>query len=328
MGAGSMPLQEPVTKETVLTLFRIILRRDYGNNFAYLNQLLEDKVTNEKLIADLLDSEEFYRLKMRDMMNLADYVSRETRVSRAWVWAEVNEALLRVNLCDSYLSLRVIQNDFDSAETSFVKSTLRNGDVAVDIGANLGYYTVLFATLVGGGRVYSFEPIPFLYESLIRTIKVNRFEDRVFAFNAALSDRVGELPLIWVPGGDNWGGASFLAGREVPRNHETFNVRTGPLSSYCELTRVNLIKIDVEGAEPLVVQGCLELLSKCKPVVLSEVHVGMLRLVSGCTPDDYISLFSKIGYQAHLLTEEGQLGPVFQPTATTREVINVVFVPS
>jgi FkbM family methyltransferase len=243
-----------------------------------------------------------------------------------WVWAECENFLLRVNLADRFVSWNAINNEFEKAESTLVKSILKPGHIALDIGANLGYYTMLFASLVGDrGHVYSFEPMPELFDSLEQSTKRNGFGDRVSAFNVALSDEIGQAPLIFAPGSDNWGGAALWVGREVLPHHKTIAVRTGPLSFFSKLDRVDFIKIDVEGAEPLVIRGCSDVLAKFKPLILSEIHASMLQTVSNQSVEDYFKQLKAIGYQAHSVTQEGQIGPLIAPESI--DVANVVFSP-
>ncbi len=66
--------------------------------------------------------------------------------------------------------------------------------------------------------VYSFEPMPHLYDSLVKSIQRNGLSDRVIPFNAALSDRPGKVEMFHAPGSRNWGENSFLADRELLRD--------------------------------------------------------------------------------------------------------------
>ena len=112
---------------------------------------------------------------IRNVLTCEEFGKRyevETKTSNSWCWAEVENLLLRVNLMDLFISWPVIEKQFDRVETKLVHSVLKAGDFAIDIGANLGYYTILFASIVGDqGMVYSFEPMPHLYNSLVKWIE-------------------------------------------------------------------------------------------------------------------------------------------------------------
>lgn len=149
---------------------------------------------------------------------------------------------------------------WESWITSWVTRWVRPGMTILDVGANCGYYTMLFETLVGRhGRVVAYEPNPVYVECLKKTREINKAK---FAIRpVALSDKVGTATLT-VPG-DFHGSASirtdFAGTRYEPRPYE---VRTTTLEH--ELQRIvfwnhDVIKLDVEGAEQLVWNGGMRL---------------------------------------------------------------------
>lgn len=301
--------------EFVTWAYRILLERE-PESVEVVERIVAKNLTPIEYVRNVLTCEEFSRKHII-----------ETRISEAWCWAEVETLLLRVNLMDLYISWPVIENTFDRIETKYVHSVLKRGDYAMDIGANLGYYTILFASIVGApGRVYSFEPMPHLYDSLMKSIQRNGLSSRVFSFNAALSETRGELEMFHAPGSRNWGGASLLADREAPPGHEVIKVTAGALSDFVVPKRLDFVKIDVEGAEPQVIRGSMDVFSKYKPIVLSEIHVPLLKAVSNHTADDYVNLMESLGYSCRLLDNTGDIGAPID-TGAIGAVANVVFVP-
>ena len=92
---------------------------------------------------------------------------------------------------------------FEPFQTELVVNEVRPGDVAIDLGAHIGYYTLLLARLVGPtGRVLAFEPDPDNFALLSRNVEMNGYAN-VELFNAAASDRPGRSPLFRSP--DNAG---------------------------------------------------------------------------------------------------------------------------
>jgi FkbM family methyltransferase len=303
-----------VSQESVTWVYRILLGRE-PESADVVRSIVDSKISLSEYVNITLNCEEF----------------RATRkflpTPNIWVWAECENFLLRVNLADRFVSWNALNNKFEQTESALVRSILKSGDVALDIGANLGYYTMLFASLVGdNGHVYSFEPMPELFDSLEQSAKRNGFGDRVTAFNAALSDEIGQVPLIFAPGSDNWGGAALWVGREVLPHHKTIAVMTGPLSFFSKLDRIDFIKIDVEGAEPLVIRGCSDVLAKSKPLILSEVHAPMLQTVSNQSVEGYFKQLEAIGYEAHSVTPDGRIGPLIAP-GSIDVLANVIFSP-
>src|SRR5688572_16199782 len=130
-----------------------------------------------------------------------------------------------------------------------IKILLRPGDHFVDAGANLGYFTLLAAARVGpSGRVSAFEPHPLNRARLLEHLRDNDLEDRVRVYDVALSDQEGVATMhMPPPQSGNHGMASlFAAGDAVEvKTARMDDMPLGPLPK--------LIKIDVEGAESLVV---------------------------------------------------------------------------
>lgn len=306
-----------VDAEFVTWAYRVLLNRE-PENTTVVQRVVEKNLSPSQYRDAILHSEEFRR-----------FHSKERRPSNlnAWCWAEVEDLLLHVSLNDAFISCRILENNFDRNETKFVRSVLRRGDCAIDIGANLGYYTILFASAVGSkGRVYSFEPMPMHFDSLVKSIQRNGLGDYVTPINAAVSDTSGVVKMVFAPGSANWGGANLLGERELPSGHDTVDARVGRLGDFCAPTRLDMIKIDVEGAEPKVVRGCSEILMKFKPIILSEVHVNLLKSVSDYSPDEYVNLMASLGYECKTLTDSGELGAAVDP-AKIDVIANVVFVP-
>lgn len=137
---------------------------------------------------------------------------------------------------------------------------LRPGDVFVDVGANIGYYSLLASRMVGDdGAVVSIEASPAIFDQLGENLEANRVGN-VRTVNVAVSDEPGELTLY---GGSKWnrGSSSTLPG--VLRTEEAV-VRAAPLDEILtddERARVRLVKIDIEGAELPVLRRLLDTLA-------------------------------------------------------------------
>jgi len=167
-------------------------------------------------------------------------------------------ARFRCNL-DDMISRTIFYFGFwEPNNSSLISSILRPGDVFVDIGANIGYYTLLASTLVGsGGRVVSIEASPAIFEQLRTNVVLNKASN-VRMVNIAVSDSTGQLPLY---GGGRWNrGATSTAPRQPGQALEA-TVPAAPLDrllSDDEMQRVALVKIDIEGGETPVLERFLE----------------------------------------------------------------------
>ena len=137
------------------------------------------------------------------------------------------------------------------------------GDTVVDIGAGIGDDAVAFSRLVGkNGRVIAIEAHPLTYRCLLKTIKANRL-DNVIAVNAAVADKEGH---ITISDGENYLSNSIHAGmgsvRVQARTLENILKKTGT-------SRVDLIKMNIEGAETAALKGMKEILLTTPHVVVS-----------------------------------------------------------
>lgn len=159
----------------------------------------------------------------------------------------------------------------------FLAETLREGQVFLDIGANIGFYTLFASRRVGPtGRVFSFEPDPMTFESLERSVALNRYT-WTRCVNVALSNRSGEIPFYTVSDGS----AHSLV-PEIERRADRYSgkvpVRVARLDDLVregvlDAPRIDLVKIDVEGEEERTVEGMLGTLERFgHPRVWAEVR--------------------------------------------------------
>lgn len=169
---------------------------------------------------------------------------------------------------------------------------LRPGGVFYDIGAHVGFFTVLGARLVGEqGRVYTFEPLPANVAALRHNLALNAFP-HVELFDAAVSETAGESGLQLV--GNSTGPKLLEAGvREDSRG--TITVRTVALDALLaagQIQPATVMKVDVEGAEIEVMRGARQLLTQHRPVVICEMHGRNA---------EYVALMAELGYQVRTL---------------------------
>jgi FkbM family methyltransferase len=187
------------------------------------------------------------------------------------------------------------------------------GSTFVDIGANHGYFSMLAASLVGpSGRVTAFEPNPAVFEQLRTHVALNGFEQRVTAWPWALADRPESGACLYLSQVDSNSGLSSLtpsadtmrAGglsdtRTIPVPVETFD-RWFAASG---LDRIDLVKIDVEGAEARVVAGMSEALASrriraivCETAWDSAAHRVLLAAGYAARPLDTAGTLTNVLY--------------------------------
>ncbi|MFL5950849.1 MAG: FkbM family methyltransferase [Gaiellaceae bacterium] len=215
--------------------------------------------------------------------------------------AEVNVAgggKLRVRTDDSIGRALAVSGVWEPNVTAAFARLLRAGDVCIDAGAHIGYYTVLASSLVGPrGHVYAFEPSPANYGTLMENLELNRATN-VTARNVALALEEGSRVLNEGPG-TNTGRATLRvpqAERDVGRPQVTVPVRALPTEvPEEEWARIRVVKIDVEGFE-------LEVLRSLEPVFeLGSPLAVFLELTPGWVDREDLASFERM-WREHGLT--------------------------
>lgn len=153
---------------------------------------------------------------------------------------------------------------YDSNLLKFFLSHLKPGDIFLDIGANTGSFSLLGTQM--NINCVSFEPNPEIIPILKENIHLNGCE-RVQIEEVALSDHSGECSLCLPPSGES--GLACLQESPRFRTRSTTKVILKTLDSY-NFDRINSLKIDVEGAELLVIKGAENTLRRCHPSIMIE----------------------------------------------------------
>ncbi len=186
-----------------------------------------------------------------------EYSKRPIEIKRA------NGFDIYLNPEDNYMSPLIgITGTYEPEVTRIFKMVLKEGDTVIDIGANVGWFTLLAARTVGEtGRVISFEPDPENFALLTKSVQRNEFPN-VVLFKEAVSDIDG-IRRLNLNGSGNSGAHSIVrdfGGGSIP-------VQSSKLETVAErlnLDLIDLIKVDTEGAEPQVVSGMRSLIDDGK----------------------------------------------------------------
>jgi len=193
---------------------------------------------------------------------------------------------------------------FEGRQRALIRRLARKGSLAVDVGANIGYFAILMAEAVGEqGAVLAFEP-DLENLRLLRAVVARTGSRNVQVIPAALSDRAGRTPLYVNPDhpGDHrlYPVGSHLKGQEV----EVWSLDEYPMSQQLDLS---LVKIDVQGAELRVLSGMEKTLSAHRSAhVLLEFDPALLRQ-AGSDVDTLVALTGDLGFRPFLMTRKGEL---------------------
>jgi FkbM family methyltransferase len=272
---------------------------------------------------------------LRDAFIASDEFARRIDVVRPFdrsvtVIAELRDGLrLFVDLADEGVGRLVAEGLFELGERRFAKESTSLGSHVLDIGANIGVFTVELADRVGPhGTVQAFEPVGRSYALLARSIVENGFDGRVRLHRVAVAEGPGRVGMLVGARARNMGGSEIVAS-DIEDAGEGFvieHVDAVALDAFDLPRPIEFIKVDIEGAEGRFLRGATSLLAEDRPVVLSELYDEQLQRVSGCTGEVYVSEMKRLGYECRLL-ENGRPGQtITRPTGRAANE-SVVFMP-
>lgn len=276
------------------------------------------------------------RLVRRSWLDRATAPAAPAFPPETWAMAELPGGLkLWLDLGDSGVSLGCLSGGYEADETAFILDSIKPGQTFVDIGANIGWFAVQAARRVGpSGRVIAIEPRAQTGSYLARSLEANQFMDRAEVHHCALGAEAGRFSIGWDGKAGNPGGTWSLPDEKMAQEfraagHRVEDVEVRTLDSIVAGCKVDLIKIDIEGAEILAFRGAEKTLAQSRPVILSEMSFTLLPKISGLTAGDYVRWMAERGYRCHALAAGGRIGPELQADNLPghQSYINVVFTP-
>ncbi len=204
-------------------------------------------------------------------------------------------------ILDSRDSLRLsINGVYEPLETEILIKEIKEDYTVLDIGANIGYYTLIFAKCVGSkGKVYAFEPDPENFSILSKNVEINGYGNVVLE-NKALFSRTDKISLFL-----NEENKSDHRLYETDNNRECISIDAIKLDDYLERIdqRIDLIKIDIQGAEMAALQGMKEVLERNTHIKFITEFLPLALSKFGTTPDDYLATLSGWGFNFYNINE-------------------------
>lgn len=167
----------------------------------------------------------------------------------------------------------------------YLKDYVEKSDVILDIGAHCGSHSLLYKFINPSSKIYSFEPQRMLYRLLVKNLRSNGYKD-VLCLNNAVGNVMGnvEMNSFSIDGDNSFSPVSY--GTEMFFNLAGLQVGSGGESAYMltvdsmNLKSCDFIKIDVEGYEPLVLEGAKKTIEKYRPIISYESNFKTLSNVS------------------------------------------------
>lgn len=202
---------------------------------------------------------------------------------------------------------------YSGSQLKVLTTLLQPGSVFVDLGANQGEFTIFAARLVGeSGRVFAFEPSPEMQQRLSRNVALNGFT-HICIEPVAVADKPGHLTLfsptgVFEDGTTHDGLPSLYAqGRAVADS--TCEVAVTTLDEWQRqrgVARVDLIKMDIEGAELPALRGGLELIQRFRPVLIIELNAAT-SCAAGYTMHDLVIWLHSQNYELQRIEDDGSV---------------------
>jgi FkbM family methyltransferase len=218
---------------------------------------------------------------------------------------------MQVNLRDWIGQHIYVCGEYEPPVARLIQSVLREGDVFIDVGANIGYFSLLASKSVGlAGQVLAFEPDPQTRQMLSTNVEINH-KHNIIVNEQALSDCLGEVSFYQAP--REHSGLSSM--RRLESAAGATIVQAGPLEAFFpHITGVRLVKIDVEGAESLVLHGMQALLRRDHPDLIVEITDHFLREM-GSSSESLREDLAELGYRLFTVEEDalvplGDCGPM------------------
>jgi len=271
----AMEFDNKCTEEDIYYCFRLLLGRnpskaEWGGHKSQAGEDLKEVVSN------YLASPEF---KSRKLVTLSD---------TEHVLVDLRDYKMYISLADTAVGLTIYRtNSYEPHVTKAITERLKSGMVFVDIGANIGYFSLLAAKLIGpNGRVLAFEPSQYNIKLLYLNARINGFEN-IEIIPSAVADK--KTLFAYDSTGSN--GVISELSADLSALLSTTLVNSISLDEMLQnINKVDLIKIDVEGAEYLALSGGRKLLKRHRPIIFSEFAPPSLQAVSKVSAETYLQL--------------------------------------
>lgn len=288
--AWDVNLPQSVTASDLFYCFRLLLgrtpdRQEWMTHYARIGERLPS------VVGTFLTSNEFFERHLLDGS------------SSKWQLVELPEFKMYVSADDDFVGGSILrERAYEPHIASLFRQYLCPGMNVLDIGANMGYFSLFAASLVGPeGRVYSWEPSSENVKLLCASRLQNRFSN-IEVIQAAAASQPGVL--TYFPNFSN----GVVAGMSEARPENLASAQTVMalrIDDYLPANAtIGFIKIDVEGYEYEALKGALNTIRRSLPVIVSEFSPKLLQAASGISGRDFLQFFVDLGYRLHVADEQ------------------------
>lgn len=285
--------------QLVYSAYNILLGRDpEPDGASFWQNKLQDGMPREQFLNSIISSDEFQKNKPT-WLDLGLW-------HKCWdLNAEIVLDLPIGKFCgpasDSSVFTTILQQNgaYEPHVTKAITEHLKPGNTFVDIGANLGYFTLMASRLVGpSGKVIAFEPATMTYNYCKKNIELNKLHNVELYKNGLWSEKKT---------------LTISDSHQLGFNHisnKGESIECIPLDSL--YLTPDLIKMDIEGAEPYALQGMVETLKRCHPAIVMEVNRYCLKSFFGKDTEDVWQPLTDLGYEISVIPDGKRIESVEQ----------------
>jgi FkbM family methyltransferase len=192
-----------------------------------------------------------------------------------------------------------------------VNALLKKGSVFIDVGANMGYFSLLASQVVGkDGKIFALEPSSRDFARLQDNIKTNNLQKIIFPLQLAISDKVSLVNLSIAceeRSGLNTMGSEFSSkGTEKVEVQEVGSTTIDKFMNRKHIDKVNVLKLDIEGSEVDALRGAVNTIEKCRPAIMLGVNPVALN-ACGSSVDELQKIIKSMNYKIYIIVDD----PVF-----------------
>ena len=243
--------------EIISQHYKILLNRDMNNDeIVACEKMLLNTVSGQFKIdafrASIIRSEEFTNAN-RELFYGTLFPRSTVVLAKTPLGQDIY-----VDMRELHLGGAIAQGTFEPAETAYITKTIKRGFNICDVGANVGYFSLMFGALAGAtGRVWAFEPVSRTFNRLKSAVNLNKLDGVISTFNCAVSNTNDKLYVECDLDSLNSGASHLTSDTQETSTRIIEMVDSVRIDDLLLNQKVDFIKIDVEGAELLVLQGAL-----------------------------------------------------------------------
>lgn len=194
---------------------------------------------------------------------------------------------------------------YEADNFEFLRESCKPGAVVIDIGAHIGLFSVIASQVVGkSGKVYAFEPAPSTYALLQKTVRINHQEKEIETFQKAVGKETGKITFFISD--DKADNSNSLVQYKEDRSLHGIDVAVTSIDNFVQeknISKLDFIKIDVEGAEYDTLQGAVHTLKSLRPACIVAIHPEPIA-AKGDNLEDIYDLITGCNYRITLDKKE------------------------